>query len=1063
MNRAFLLNFAIIALSLILSACSGGDSPVSPESCTEKKAKNHISSGHTLLWGFYDVFINVKTGEATAVPNRTVMIRANMNNLMEASGTKNLKLENLDLSKYNSEGRLSLDVGLQHPFPGLYKYTGFDVWGIFMHNGSGTLSYDGLTYPIAGTDAILENADGYTRWFNMLEFTAPKIIGYTPGKAGTPGFGPTANLNGYRIFADGLGKNDDIFEYLNNQNYYGRLHFKPGSVNYRRYNLLFPMVGGSPELKFQYAVHASWEPSDPVPPINIPKDFPISANVAEAFAIKCEVTEVPWFSSPSNWGGKLQIHATIYDWQGMEVDANWCDPGGIPHQIKDIKIAGNFLPNTWDGNYSFVGGDQFSSVVQIEIDSSLMNLKSKDGNELFIIVENVDPTDYSNNGLIPSGHFPEGALAAFVRANFICKDEPVQSNLKLKDITPPGWPALLRDVWVVNNKAYCVGGPGGLIIFDVSGSGNPVYMGGLYLGGEGNEIQVEGNYAYIADGSGGLKTVNISDPYKPVLVNTQVGTSAEGLYVLSGYCHLADGKGGYKIFDIGGGSVGGAPDNPKLQGTFSVSYAALDVFAVGGIAYVSDLETAFLTVDIGGGTQGGTPSNPKLEGSLSSVKVGNEITVLSGYAYVADNYGSTTRIATIDVNYPAFPTLVNSQSVSGYIWDLWINNNYLYAACDTVGLRIYQLALAEPPYPMYISTYDTDGNAFGVYKTGNFAYVADYLYGLLKVNVSTPASPKFEGRYFTPHDPYDVQVVNDYVYVADGGTGVTVVDVGGGGASPKQPLTVGNWKSSMNDIRGVWVENGYAYAGGGWFNKRFYVLDVGASIGSPSNPVGIANIAFSTYQGVLGVQKMGKYVYATAWEDGLKVFDVDGGVLGGSPSNPKYVTTIPTNCSWGLWAENGWIYMADGHNVQSRFYVFDAGGGTGSPNSPTIADSEITPQHNYDVQVVGEYAYVCGGNGLVVWDVVPQNNIQQVGSYVIAYPTLSRGLCVFAGYAFIVTSSGDIYAIDIGGGQAGGTPTSPKYVDSIKLPGDCFDVWVNKKHAYVASHHGGLRIVQIWE
>jgi hypothetical protein len=354
----------------------------------------------------------------------------------------------------------------------------------------------------------------------------------------------------------------------------------------------------------------------------------------------------------------------------------------------------------------------------------------------------------------------------------------------------------------------------------------------------------------------------------------------------------------------------------------------------------------------------------------------------------------------------------------------------------------------------------------GVYKVGNYAYVADYYNGLVKINVAQPTAPTEVGKYFTPHHPYDVQALDGYVYLADDGSGLEVVDIGGGGAgSPTAPLEVGN-SLGATDARGVWVEDGYAYLGGGWFNHHFYSIDVGASVGSPENPVQVADLTYSSFQGTLGLQKMGSYVYATAWEDGLKVFDVDGGILGGTPTNPFYVITKPTNCSWGLWAEGGYIYLADGNNLQSRFYVYDAGGGGGSPSSPNILDSVITTGQNYDVQTENGYAFVCGEHGLVVYDVGASigapDDIQQVGAYDIPYPTLSRGLCVSDGYAFIVCSTGDMYAVDVGGGQTGGTPQVPTYVDSIHLPGDCFDVVVYGDYGYVASHNGGLRVIKVW-
>jgi hypothetical protein len=1056
------INYALSILALAFFAmlgCSSNDTtPTIPQALSPENARQSQTSNRE-LWGLYDVTIDVDKGTIDAVPMRTAMFRCNVNHLMELTGPKHLKFENLGLSSFFTDGRLKIDVGLEHPFPGLDRFTGFDVYGVFMHDGSAILPYDNLAYPLDGTDAVLENPDGYTRWFNMPEFTAPKLVGYTPGLSGTKGFSPTAQLNAYKVFADGLDPAQDFSQFLSiDANFINRCTFLPGSVNYRTYRLKFPMNPGGPVLKFQYAVHANWVPPTVNPPLNIPGDFPIDANISEANTLKITPTEVPWFNDPGNWGGNLKLSIDVYDWQGK-----FSNSAGIDGEIADVKVAGKSILNTWDGDFTVSGTDPHFSTVEIDIPTSSLNITSADGNECFVMIESANPSSYADDGLIPSGSFPENAkLAAFARVSFATVPA-TQKTLKLKDVTPPGWPAVLKDVWTVDNLAYAVGYAGGLIIFNIDGPGDPIYVGGYHLEGQGNEVQVEGNYCYIADGSGGLEILDISNPSNPAMAGNFVGTDAQGVYVLDGYCYLADGKGGLQIIDVGGGTQGGSPTNPKLEGNYKVTYAALDVVVNKGIAYVTDYETAFLTIDVGGGTQGGSPSSPKLEGTLPDVKTGNAIALNGSYVYVADNTGIFHSIVTIDVSVPSTPNLKGSESVSSSVWDLWLDGSHLYAAADMQGLLIYNISPSDPPIPLALSSFDTDGNSMGVSVAGTFAYIADQALGLVKIDISDPGKPVENGKYFTPHDPYDLYIDSGYIYAADGGTGMEVMDIGGGSGTPTQPLGVGAWHSN-HDARGVWVENGLAYLGGGWFDKHFEVIDVS----TPSNPVGLSDIMTSSFQGTLAVQKMGSYVYATGWEDGLKVFDVDGGAQGGSPSNPKYITNYATHTSWGLDAKDGYVYLADGDNLEARFYVFDVGGGgVGSPTSPVIADSVITPVHQYDVQLDSGYAYVSGGDGLRVFDVGASvgapNNIVQVGAYNLAYPILTRGLGLDSGYAFLVCSTGEMFAVDIGGGQAGGSPTNPQLVDTITMPGDAFDVTIYGDYAYVVMHHGGLRIVQIWE
>ena len=108
--------------------------------------------------------------------------------------------------------------------------------------------YDSLTYsggPGAGVDeAVLLNPDGYTRWFNHPEFfgTSLPILEYTQGKlSNLPE--PTATLNPYKVFGDGLDTEDIYYDWASTPgNLDDRGIYRAGQVNSRRYELDFPLV-----------------------------------------------------------------------------------------------------------------------------------------------------------------------------------------------------------------------------------------------------------------------------------------------------------------------------------------------------------------------------------------------------------------------------------------------------------------------------------------------------------------------------------------------------------------------------------------------------------------------------------------------------------------------------------------------------------------------------------------------------------------------------------------------------------------------------------------------------
>ena len=181
----------LIVLLFGCSSGSGGSNPAMPDmtSGTQQQLEGQSVQAHKDLWGWWAVTIDPAAGTAEVVPCREPMFRANVTQWMQppAGSITNLRINIVDLSTYMIDGRIVVDVSLTHPFPGLVDYTGFDVHGIFMHNGPSTDGLDPtITYAWETSEAaILENPDGYTRWWNYTEFQGPMpVLSYTPGALG---------------------------------------------------------------------------------------------------------------------------------------------------------------------------------------------------------------------------------------------------------------------------------------------------------------------------------------------------------------------------------------------------------------------------------------------------------------------------------------------------------------------------------------------------------------------------------------------------------------------------------------------------------------------------------------------------------------------------------------------------------------------------------------------------------------------------------------------------------------------------------------------------------------
>ena len=78
MNRRTVFQVLVLVLVVPALGCSkGGNTPLTPNDLTANKATTGTPS-QTHLWGYYDVYVDIPTKTATAVPNRGVMFAANV-------------------------------------------------------------------------------------------------------------------------------------------------------------------------------------------------------------------------------------------------------------------------------------------------------------------------------------------------------------------------------------------------------------------------------------------------------------------------------------------------------------------------------------------------------------------------------------------------------------------------------------------------------------------------------------------------------------------------------------------------------------------------------------------------------------------------------------------------------------------------------------------------------------------------------------------------------------------------------------------------------------------------
>ncbi len=277
-------------------------------------------------------------------------------------------------------------------------------------------------------------------------------------------------------------------------------------------------------------------------------------------------------------------------------------------------------------------------------------------------------------------------------------------------------------------------------------------------------------------------------------------------------------------------------------------------------------------------------------------------------------------------------------------------------------------------------------HAWDVQIVGNYGYVADG--GSVQIiDISNPAAPTLKGNYYTSDYAFGVQVVGNYAYVAEGKSGLQIIDI----SNPAAPTLKGNYYTS-GIAQGVQVVGNYAYVADEYSGLQ--IID----ISNPAAPTLKGNYYTSDY--AFGVQIVGNYAYVADEGSGLQIIDIS------NPATPTLKGNYDTSgIALDVQIVGNYAYVADG---ESGLQIIDIS----NPATPTFKGNYDTSGYARDVQVVGNYAYVAdGGSGLQIIDI--------------------------------------------------SNPAAPTFKGNYDTSGNALDVQIVGNYAYVADYEGGLQILDV--
>ncbi|OHD64011.1 MAG: hypothetical protein A2096_01765 [Spirochaetes bacterium GWF1_41_5] len=288
-------------------------------------------------------------------------------------------------------------------------------------------------------------------------------------------------------------------------------------------------------------------------------------------------------------------------------------------------------------------------------------------------------------------------------------------------------------------------------------------------------VAVKGSYAYIAGtGKEELIIADISDPLN-VKITGRCNTGAVpfNIVIKENTVFLALRQGGVAVIDIKD------PQKPEIISCYDSVEWATGLAVHGNILFICNRGHGLELADI---------SDLKKIRYLGLANPGESqhVAVKNNFAYVGCI--GDRKIAVVDCTNPRKPLVLKTISANGYPYGVSVSGNYLYVSTGHHtagkkevkegspeygaghGMEIYDISKSADPVKISeIKTprFFVDGpDRWAVKVSGSYAFLADGLNGVFVINISNPAKPFFTGRCKTPGYAFDLDVGNDYLYVA---------------------------------------------------------------------------------------------------------------------------------------------------------------------------------------------------------------------------------------------------------------------------------------------------------
>jgi hypothetical protein len=411
---------------------------------------------------------------------------------------------------------------------------------------------------------------------------------------------------------------------------------------------------------------------------------------------------------------------------------------------------------------------------------------------------------------------------------------------------------------VADGFAYVVVDSFGLAVIDVADPADPVQVGS-YPSTSLRGIALVEDRAYLSSESDPyFEVLDISDPSTPTSISSLEGTDSDAYdaIVIGSYAYLANGSEGLRTIDL-------SDESSPVEAIDDYAYGFGSYKAIEGMGdrLIVGTSDELILYDL---------ANPAAPARLSpdiNTDPLYDVAVRGDVVYTATgNAGAQGAFQAYDFStYPELPS-VWTRTLPNYTWYLATDDRHAYVAvdgcCGEVLNGIYVFSLDEqPPEPVFDAALETD-NTFDLLDVSGETAFAAGTQGLWRIDLTDPKTPHVTGTqpgYMTDLDaegdlvfvaasglaildgtsddasplyegPLDAQAVaarGDQLVIVDPSAALAVLDV----SDPTAPIEVGHYDGSFVDVS---VTEGQAWGSQYLDSYQFEVLAL--DLTDPSSP-----------------------------------------------------------------------------------------------------------------------------------------------------------------------------------------------------------------------------------